>query len=128
MVIRELRYDDIKEIDDLYKRFYQQDFYLPSLANTITHAVVEDDSGILGFGEVKIFAEAIMVLDMNAKASKRALAMRALMFKAIEDCKNSGVEQLHTSVLNGEFAGILRKHYEFENVKGIILARKIKEL
>jgi hypothetical protein len=125
MIIRALKAEDIEEVDRLYRSFYENDFYLPSLSNTITHAVVEDGEKILGFGEVKVFAEAIMVLDKNKNDRTKAITMKALMTKAIEDCKKIGIEQLHVSVKDDKFIEILEKHYEFEKVKGIILARKI---
>lgn len=130
MILRSLRNEDVPEVNRFYNEFYSNDFYLPSLRNTITHAVVEDDGRVLGFGEVKVFAEAIMVLDKSKNIKTRASVMRALMTKAILDCKAHDIEQLHVSVKKEDdgFKKILEKHYEFEEVKGVILARKLIDI
>jgi len=125
MIARNLKDSDLEILDKIYREYYQDDFYLPSLKNTITHAVIEYNNTILGFGEVKIFAEAIMILDKSKSNRIKHETMRALMYKAIQDSKSVGVEQLHVSVKDKNFADSLIKHYDFEVCNNIILARKL---
>ena len=65
MIIRPVRNGDLKQIDEIYLKHHKDKIQLPDLENQITSAVVENQGRVVGFGIVKIFAEAIMLLDLD---------------------------------------------------------------
>jgi hypothetical protein len=117
---------DLDVIDQIWKAHYASDFSLPDLTNAATFAVVEDDSGnIVAFGIVKVFAEAIMIVDMNRGSTTRVKAMKLLMDKAENDCKNHNIKQLHLFCKNDKFADLLINHFDFKKITTVGLQKEL---
>lgn len=117
--------EDLEAIDDIYEKYYKNQFGLPNLNATVSHGIIEDDKGVIGFGMVKLFAEAIMILDKIRSTRDKSRAMKALMYKALADSKRVGLNQLHVTVDDEEFAKKLEKHYGFKRVRSIVLVRNL---
>lgn len=117
--------DDLKDIDKIWNLYYKNKFNLPNLNYTVSHGIVEDGQGIIGFGEVKLFAEAIMILDGSRSIRTKAMAMKAMIYKALADSKSIGLSQLHISVADNKFAEQLEKRYGFKKVENIIMVRNL---
>jgi len=79
---------------------------------------VEDDDEVVAYGMVKLFAEAIMVLDLDRPLRNKADAFKLLIEAAIAKSRDLHMEQLVGFVENRDFANILRKHYGFVNCSG----------
>jgi citrate lyase synthetase len=127
MIIRRLRREDMHRIDEIYKSHHQDDFSLPSLINTITSAVVTDDLGeLIGFGAVKILAEAIMVLDLDRPKNDRLEAMQLLMDEAIRACHKRGITQLHVFVKKEEMQRLLQRKFGFNIVTDQAMVLEVK--
>ena len=125
MKIRNLRKDDLQSIDRIYRQYHENDFSLPSLGNTVTSAVVESANGIVGFGVVKVLAEAMMVLDMEESKSWRLEALQLLMDEAIRACHERGIEQLHVFVKNPSLVRLLSQKYGFTIIDDTTMVRSI---
>jgi hypothetical protein len=125
MKIRPIRDGDLKQIDDIYQRCHQGKIQLPSLSNQITSAVVEIQGRVVGFGIVKAFAEAIMLLDTQELRVHRIHAMDLLMLEAFRGCASAQVEQVHVAIHDERLEKILKKHYGYDNRVGTILYREI---
>jgi hypothetical protein len=117
---REFRIEDIGSIDEIYHK--QSIFGIPGLDNVIINSTLVDDSGkIVGYGAVKLFAEAVVLLDPELRKRDKALAIREAMKTAITYCKDAGLEYLYMiSNLDG-FTQVLRKRYCAKGVPGSLL-------
>jgi len=123
--LRPLRRVDLPKIDEIYRKHHAEDFGLPSLQDSITHAVAHCGDEVIGFGMVARMVEAIMVLDLDLSKRDRAKMMRELMKVAIMDAKQAGFEYLHMFVSNPAFAQVLKKHYGAQACSGEALVIKL---
>lgn len=127
MHIRRYRPSDLEAVSKLWEKHYSQEFSLPSLLPRIVEAVVEDDWGeIVGFGVVKVFAEAVMVLDKDRSTRDRAESMDLLMKLAVDGVSQVGAKQLHVFVSDENFGNVLRKHYDFKEPSLKVLVKEIE--
>lgn len=126
MIIRSLNIDnDLKAIDRIWKEGYSSDFSLPDLSNAVTFAVVEDAGEIVGFGMVKMFAEAIMILDKSKSIRVKSETMKLLLDKAETDCRTENIKQLHSFTNDPNFANLLVKHFNFKTIQNIGLQKEL---
>jgi hypothetical protein len=121
IISREFFPEDVKGIDDVYKK--QDEFGLPSLENIVINStLVDSETGkIVGYGVVKLFAEAILLLDKDLKKKGKSQAVREAMKTAIVYCKDAGLECLYAISNTDGFSKVLRKSYGFKRVPGEIL-------
>jgi hypothetical protein len=115
---RELQPGDSLVIDGIYEKFHRDGFGIPSRTHLVTEGVAENESGVIAYGMVKLFCEAIMVLDLDQPDREKISAIRELMSVAIMDSTKLGAEQLHVFVQNPNFAEVLKKHFGFMPCKG----------
>jgi hypothetical protein len=121
IVTRELRESDINPIDEIYKR--QSEIDVPSLKYMITNAVIENEETgqILGYGAVKLFTEAILILDKQVSKRDRAQALVEAMKNAIIFSRDAGVEHLFAVANDPSFARVLVNRYKFSEIPGVLL-------
>lgn len=121
IISREFLDEDIPGIDDIFKR--QLDTGVPSLKNIIVNStLVEHDTGkIVGYGAVKLFAEAILILDKDIKKKHKAQALREAMKTAIVYSRNSSLEYVYAICEDSKFSKVLQKSYGFKKVPGEVL-------
>lgn len=91
----------------------------------MTAAVIEDHDIVIGFGVVKVLAEAVMVLEMEEPMPERLKALQLLMDEAIRACHERGIEQLHVFVKNPSLIRLLEKKYGFNVVSDTTMVRSI---
>lgn len=121
MIVRTPLIVDVPEIFKLYQKFYADKELPIGMDNAITSGIVESKEGLLAFGMVKHFAEALVYLDKDASTLLRANALDLLLKKAIEDCQALGLEYLHVSVDDPKLTGLLEKHYGFYKDKDFLI-------
>lgn len=121
IVAREFQVEDIKGIDDIFRK--QLEFGVPSLKNIIIKSTLVDaNTGVIvGYGAVKIFAEAILLLDKDLRKRDKALAVTEAMKTAIVYCKDAGLENLYLISNSNGFSKVLRKSYAAKEVPGSLL-------
>jgi hypothetical protein len=116
---------DIGPINDIYNK--QSEFGIPSLNNMIINSTAEKDGKVIGYGVVKLFAEAFMILDPYISKKDKAKAFVEFMQTAILFSKDSGLEQLFVIVNDPSFSTILCKKYLFKRVPGELLMLDLTE-
>lgn len=128
MIIRPTTVDDLEKIDRIWKEYIETGdrFGIPDTSNLVTHAVVESAKGrLIAFGMVKLFAEAILILDKNESRRNKINAIQALMLEAIRGSRQHNLSQLHCFIQREEFSRIMKKHYNFKNCKGEALVMEL---
>ena len=125
MVIRSVKRGDVERIDEIFRQGHDDDFSLPDLSMQITNAVVEKDGKVIGFGVVKIYAEAIAVLDLAESKADRFEALQMLLAEAFRACEEEKIPQLHVYVQDSNFQRILEKRFGFKIATGVALVREI---
>ena len=126
MIVRQYnpRLDAIP-IHEVWKKHHDTDFSIPAVENILTAPIVYNDDRLVAFGMVKLFAEAIMVMDLDSNKRDRVNAMKILLMEAFKACNAANIEQLHLSVTNPDFAEMLKKHYDFRTCEGEILVVEV---
>ena len=113
---------DNSEIPAINKVLAGQKLGVPTLNNLIVNAIlVDDDEKIFGYGCVKLFAEAILILKNRLSKKLKAQAIRASMKTAILFSKDAGVETLYIVSNEPGFSDVLRKTYGFRSYPGELL-------
>lgn len=126
MKVRRYRPSDLSEVNQLWEKHHSHSFSLPPLQPSIIDCVVEDDDGkIIAFGNLKIFAECVMVMDHDKSSLKRARAFREIMPVAIMGAQKSGIAEIHATVQDPGFGDVMRKHFGFKDVLGEHLVKEV---
>jgi hypothetical protein len=118
IISRKFMVEDIGGIDDIYQK--QGEFGVPSLENVVINSTLVDSvtGRIVGYGAVKIFAEAILLLDKELGKKEKARAIREAMKTAIVYSKDAGIEYLYMITKSESFSKVLRQNYLAERVPG----------
>jgi hypothetical protein len=113
LAIRDFRVQDTE-----FVKKHSTDFEPPDRHHIITDAVVESAGNIVGYGQVKLIAEAIMVLDHTRSARTKSEAMRMLHDRAVFKASLAGFDQLHGIMLDPAYAELMKKHFGYRDSKG----------
>ena len=116
---------DAVPIHEVWRKYHDTDFSIPAVENVLTTPIVYEDNKLIAFGMVKLFAEAILVMNLDATTRERVNAMKILFAEAFKACDKANIEQLHVSVTNPDFAEMLKKHYDFRTCEGEILVVEV---
>lgn len=125
--LRPLIETDIIELDRLWREYWT-DTSLPGLRNRIVDAVaVNQDNRIVGYGQVKQFAEAMLFLDPTARKRDRAQATKLLMLEAFRGAELVGIEDVYSFIKDPDFSLLIQKRFGFEAVTepGELLLRRL---
>lgn len=127
MIIREFRDADIPEIDEIWKKYHSNDFSVPNRDTRIVEWVAEEDGRVVAYGQVKLFAELMIVLDKGASQRSKISALKQLLFEAFRGSNSAGLEDVYCFVQDPKFATLLIKHFGFESVEnsGELLLRNL---
>jgi len=125
MRLRTFRPDDVTAIDKIWRDHHSLDFSVPDRQNRIIDTVAVEGDKIIAYGQVKIFAEAMMILDLSQSPRKRIEALKLLMAEAFRGCEQAGVKELYIFAKDPKFATIIARHFGFESIeKGELLLRE----
>jgi hypothetical protein len=111
--LRSFRVSDIPEIDKIWTEHHSDDYSLPNRNSMIIDAVVEEDGKIIGYGQVRIFAEAMLFLDKDAPLRSRILALKKLMLEAFRGTQQAGIEEIYAFINDPDFSLLIQKHFHF---------------
>lgn len=111
--LRDFDNSDILDIDAVYRK--QPWNGVPSLKNVIVNRTIFKDQTIVGYGVVKRFAVATMVVDPDLRKRDKAEIVRGMLRIAIESGRVNGLEQLYLTTPMENFADVLRNSYGFVN-------------
>ena len=114
-MMRDLERDDLVVLDEIHARCHQS-FPPPELSNLIDDKIITDKNGdIIGYGMLKLFPEAIMILDTAKPLRDRVEALNEFMVRAIGVSAQYG--QIHAFVNDEKFSHLLIERYQFRPVR-----------
>ncbi len=120
---------DNSEIPAINEVIAGQKLGVPTLNNLIVNAILVDEKEtIFGYGCVKLFAEAILLLKERISKKLKAQAVRASMKSAILFAKDAGVETLYIVSNDKGFSTVLRKTYGFRSYPGELLILDLEDV
>lgn len=115
MKVRDFKHSDIESIDRIWQKHHSSDFSVPDRKNMIAEAVVEDvDGNVVAYGQVKLFAEAMIILDKDASRREKVLALELLLAHAFAGANQARLNQMYAFIKDPDFALLLEKHFGFE--------------
>jgi hypothetical protein len=118
---------DLNRINEIYETHYKDDFSIPNLNNCIGSGVVVNDSEIIGFGMIKLYPEAIILLDKSASSRNKSLALKTLFNEAKRACFSRGFEEFSAHTIDDNYTNLLIKHFKFEPMEGKRLLINLEE-
>ena len=127
MKLRNFDWSDVDKIDEIWKAYHSESFSVPDRYNALTDAVVVNDKDkIVAYGQVKLFAEAIFILDLDASKIERTKALILLMQQALFSAGINNRMDLKAFIKDPNFALLVEKHFHFERVAdpGELLVRE----
>ena len=115
--IRSFRPEDVPEIDRIWKAHHSDNFGVPDRSTSIIDAVVEDDKGkVIAYGQVKLFAEAMLFLDLDASQRDKIQAVRLLMLEAFRGAELAKLNEIYALIQDPDFSLLIQKHFGFRAV------------
>lgn len=111
--IRSFSWADVPEISKIWEDHHSDYYGLPNRRSAIIDAVVEDNGKIIGYGQVKLFAEAMLFLDKSAPLRSRVVALKKLMLEAFRGTEQAGIKEMYAFINDPDFALLIQKHFRF---------------
>jgi hypothetical protein len=107
---------DLAKLAELWLNYWT-DRSLPGFKDCLIDAIAVDDSDkIVGYGQVKLFAEMMLFLDPEARKRDKASALKLLMLEAFRGVDRAGLEQIYCFIKDPDFALLIEKRYDFERI------------
>jgi hypothetical protein len=127
MLIREFSIADLERVDEIWREHHSHVASLPHRKNALAEAIAEEAGKVVGYGQVKAFAEAMMFLDMDISRISRGRALKGMIEKAIRETKAVGITDLYVFAKDPDFAIVLERHFDFQRVDdpGELLLRSL---
>jgi hypothetical protein len=121
IISRSLRGEDLVSINRIFEK--QPELGVPSLQNLVVNGVIEntDNNQIIAYGAVKLFGEAVLILDKDISKKHKAKAIREVMRIAISFSRNRNLEYLYLISNSDSFTKVLSKNYGFKVCPGELL-------
>ena len=111
--LRSFSWDDVPAISKIWEDHHSDHFGLPNRRSSVIDAVVEHDNKIIAYGQLKLFAEAMLFLDKSAPLRARATAWRLLMLEAFRGAEQAGIREIYAFITDPNYALLLQKHFHF---------------
>jgi hypothetical protein len=116
MKVCDFEKSDADKLVNLYYKYYRDSYDLPTPDDLIGIRVAKDGDEIVGFGLVKTFHEAVLILDPTTSIKNRAIAVREL-FRIAKQTMNG--RDLYAFVRdNPRYEEFLIKHFGFRRIIG----------
>ena len=107
----------ISEIDNIWKEHHSDDFSVPNRKTRLIDAVVEDENGkVIAYGQVKLIAEAMFIVNSGLSGSIKSMALLLLMNRAFEGVNKAKLDQMYAFIKDPDFALLITKHFGFDRV------------
>ena len=113
MKLRTFDWSDVPAISKIWEEHHSDYYGLPNRRTCVIDAVVEDEGKILGYGQVKLFGEAMLFLDKSASKTARAKAFQLLMLEAFRGAEQFGLQELYAFVTDPDLSLLIQKHFKF---------------
>lgn len=119
--------EDLEKIDEIYQKFFSNQIYLPNLDNTIGNGVISNGSEVVAFGMVRLYPEAIIVIDQDASMRDKVIALKLLFDEAVKACRARNFKELNATIHDNSYGDLLNKHFGFKDFPGKFMQVKLKE-
>lgn len=113
---RKFLISDVKEIDRIFRK--QSDLGVPSLKNVIANYTFVKSGRIIGYGVIKMYAEAVLILDDSIRKRDKAESTVHSLNLAVSTCQALGIEQLFVISNSESFTKVLKKKFGFKEASG----------
>jgi hypothetical protein len=128
MKISRISKEDVDTLMELYFSNYFNSFNLPDPTNLVGVRVAKQEEKIIGFGLVKTFHEAVLILDPEASIKNKVLAVRNLLEECKRESRMRKIDSIHAFVKdNLKYEEFLIKHFGFQRINGTALVLDIEE-
>lgn len=117
MKLRAFKDSDIEPISDIWEQYHSMDYGLPDRSKAVIDAVFEDEGRVIGYGQVKLFAETMLFLDKGAPQRARILALKALMLEAFRGASCSGLAEIYAFINDPVLSALIQKHFHFNVIE-----------
>jgi hypothetical protein len=115
VMLRDIIPGDLERLDEIHQRCHT--FAVPRLNHIVDDKVVTSEKGdIIGYGILKLFPEAIMILDTDLPLRDRIAALHEFLERAMTIARENGSEQIHAFVQDEKFSHLLIERYGFRTV------------
>lgn len=117
---------DVPEISKIWEEHHRYSFALPSRKGVVVEANAVEHGKIVGYGQVRLIAEPILVLDLNASRRQKIRALELLMNEAFRGVDRTGLKKLFAFTRDPEFADLIVKHFGYQRADlGEFLIREL---
>ena len=123
MQFREFKLEDLERVSEIYDKYYKDEFSLPNLDHTIGNGVILKDTEIIGFGMVKCYPEAIIILDKDSSLRDKVDSLKLLHDNAIRVCRNRRFSEMRCHVIDDSYGQLLTKHFNFQSMNGKLMVK-----
>lgn len=120
MILRRLQPQDPQQINEFWERCHKGKYGIPKRAFVITDAVTTSKDKVVGYGIVRMFAEALLYIDKDISKFQQAKSFKLLMEQALLDCKNAGLDQLNVGVADESFKNLLIEGFDFKSRESML--------
>lgn len=121
MNIRQFTEEDVPELYDIHRRFYEKEFVFPFGTEfrplLDKFAVVDDSDKIISFGSLELSVEAIVITDKSREVNDRREALYKLMEALQWNARNHQFHHIHCTVQDDKWEHHLIKA-GFKRCKG----------
>jgi len=105
---------DVTEITKIWEEYHKHSFSLPVRKGVIVEANAVERNRIIGYGQVRLVAEPILVLDLNASKRQKIRALELLMNEAFRGVSQAGLKRIFAFTRDPEFTDLVVKHFGYE--------------
>jgi hypothetical protein len=112
--LRAYQPSDLAAISKIWEDHHSDYYGLPNRKSIIIDAVVEDDGRLIGYGQVRLFAEAMLFLDKDAPLRSRIQALQQLMREAFRGTERAGIREIYAFIQDPDFSLLMQKHFHFK--------------
>lgn len=111
VILRNFQQEDVEPLSEIHRK--QPDLGIPSLSHVFVNKTIESDGKVLGYGVIKQFAEAVLILDGDVLKRDKVEALRQVMRIAIKASEEANLEQLYLTTSHPGWAYALQNSYGF---------------
>ena len=110
----------IRDMDEVSRVFKNQELSggIPALRDSRIPTIFSENDRVLAYGVLKIFPEAILILDKDCERKQKAQIIRQGLSLAIEESIRLGCDYLYAFSEKPSYSKILRNKYNFKECPG----------
>jgi hypothetical protein len=127
-----LKLEDIPELQEIWAKFYVEDFEFPDFSKGFHVAFVirkKDDNRIISAGGIRFITEVVLLTNKDISIKIRREALEEILGASVHICREQGHEELTAFIQNPmkkeSWVSVLRK-YGFRTIRGLGMVLKFR--